>query len=281
MESEEFLARRREISEGTGIKQLSDELYALLQNGMEGPERAELIRRAQEKMRLWDALQADLDDEERIKVKPLYLYIEKMTRTLQQMTYFVLDCPLLINEKNGGALVDVDNNFKLAGIRLWKKGSRLNPQKVKNIPNPVEIEFQAFQNYKGPPRELMDLGIPLMSKRLADVLVQAGVDNLELFPAVLRNASTGQMYDYYVYNLLGLVPAVDVPMPPSPDLQGSKLETFMDASMNMLTDESKVGGYRMFRLAEYVTVIVVHYTIQDAIESAGIDTLKFINRRVV
>ena len=188
--------------------------------------------------------------------------------------YFILRCPSLKNEKNGAALVHVDTYFELAGGALFKTGARLEPEEVENMPTPVKIEFQTFQGYKGPPPELKDLGVTVMSKRLVDVLVQAGVDNLELFPAVLKNSSTGQEYDYFVYNLLGLVSAVD--------RNASEQETFngeapnMDVAIHKLVlDESKPHPYLMFRLAENVSTILVHHTIKEAIEHAGIDTLVF------
>ena len=61
MDREDFLERCREIEEGVGLAELADDLYASLKRGAEGPERDELVKRAKEKIRLWDALWADLE----------------------------------------------------------------------------------------------------------------------------------------------------------------------------------------------------------------------------
>jgi len=48
-------------------------------------------------------------------------------------------------------------------------------------------------------------------------------------------------------------------------------------NINSLTiDESKTRGALMFRLAEAVNGIVVHKSVKNAIEAAGVDTLTFI-----
>ena len=40
-------------------------------------------------------------------------------------------------------------------------------------------------------------------------------------------------------------------------------------------DTAKIGGLLMFRLAEAVSTIVVHVSVKERIEAAGIDTLTF------
>jgi hypothetical protein len=62
MEKKVFLARCEEIEEG--LHSLADDLYASIDDGSEGPERNELVKQAQEKVRLYNALWAELDDED-------------------------------------------------------------------------------------------------------------------------------------------------------------------------------------------------------------------------
>lgn len=190
-------------------------------------------------------------------------------------TYYIMDCPLIVGDENSGVMLELDSHFKLAGIRRWWSGLPLKSERKKNIPTPVEFEFEAFQCYQGPPQELDDLGIPVMSKRLINVLTEAGVDNIEFFPAILRNITTGQTYNYQVYNIIGLVAATD--------LEQSEYETYQkespiaDTSIHKLVlDESKTHNLLLFRLAEDVSAIVVHERIKKQIENAGIDTMEFI-----
>ena len=171
--------------------------------------------------------------------------------------YYVMDCKPKIRE-DGGAVLSLNNNFKLAGIRLWKTGSLIKKERTINIPNPVTLDFDACNGYRGSPREITDLGIPVMSKRLCDVLLNAGVDNLELFPAKLKNKQTDQVFDYYVYNILGLLDSMS--------LQQSANEA----------SESKINDLLLFRLTENVSAIIVHESLEKAIEEAGITTVSFI-----
>jgi hypothetical protein len=80
---ESFLARCKEIR--GGLHSLSDDLYASLEDGSGGPERDELVKQAQEKARLYNALWAELDDEDdKDEVKmSMYNYIEALQGDLQ------------------------------------------------------------------------------------------------------------------------------------------------------------------------------------------------------
>jgi len=49
-----------------------------------------------------------------------------------------------------------------------------------------------------------------MSERLADAVIAAGIDNIELFPARLRSTLTGATYDYRAFKLTGLIEAADL-----------------------------------------------------------------------
>ena len=171
--------------------------------------------------------------------------------------YYVMDCEPIIRE-DGGAVLSLNNNFELAGIWLWKTGSPIDVEEKNNIPEIVELDFDAYSGYDGLPTEIEDLGIPVMSKRLCDVLLNAGVDNLELFPAKLKNKQTDQIFDYYVYNILGLLDSMS--------LQQSANEA----------SESKINDLLLFRLTENVSAIIVHESLEKAIEEAGITTVSFI-----
>ncbi len=188
--------------------------------------------------------------------------------------YYIMDCEPIIHE-NGGIDLSINNNFKLAGIRLWKTGLPIKKEKKDNVPNPVELDFDAYRGYDGFPTEIEDLGIPVMSQRLCKVLLNAGVDNLELFPATLKNKQTGQVFDYYVYNILGLVAAMDLE---KSSYENYKTEgTFADTTIHELAiDDSKVKDLLLFRLAENVSTIMVHESLKKAIEEAGITTVSFI-----
>ncbi len=87
MDTEIFLDRCEEIQgENSELAVLADDLYESLEEGSDGPEREELVRRAKEKIRLWEALWEDLEDEElKEEVQPIYRYIDSLKEDLMAM----------------------------------------------------------------------------------------------------------------------------------------------------------------------------------------------------
>lgn len=188
--------------------------------------------------------------------------------------YYVIDCESFEYD-DGSAALTINNNFKLAGIRLWKTGKSIAEAKKENIPTPVEINFDAYKGYTGEPPSLEDLGIPLMSQKLANILISAGVDNLELFPAILKNNQTGQIFEYQVYNVIGRVAAMD--------LQASDYETYEKMNQvgsasiyELALDESIIQDLLLFRLSENLSTLIVHESVKNKIVEAGIQDITFI-----
>jgi len=183
--------------------------------------------------------------------------------------YYILDCNEPLSEE-GEALLEIHNNFRVGKIRLWRTGRPLRGE----VPGPIEIRFDRFRGYEGPPVELLDLGIPIMSRRMADALTEAGVDNLELFPAKLVHPGSGEAYEYRAYNVIGLVAAADLDKSEWSSYDGRPV---MDTSFESLVlDESKVGTQLLFRLAENVNALMIHERVRDHLTEKGIDTLEFI-----
>lgn len=186
--------------------------------------------------------------------------------------YYILDCEEPLSEDDEAPLMDIRNCFRIKGVWSWKSGQPLERDK---IPNPIEIEFKPLHGYKGPPVELLDVGVPIMTERLAQALVASGVDNIEFFDVVLKNVSTGATYPYKAYNIVGLVAATDLEKSQWESYDGNPVA---DVSFDTLVlDDAKAKGFLLFRLAENVNAIVVHESVQKQICSRGIDTLTFIN----
>jgi len=154
-------------------------------------------------------------------------------------------------------------------FRLWRVGApaQLPP------PGPVVIEAVPHEGYTGHPVELNDGSIPLMSKRIREALDAAGVDNIVYFPVTLRNPETGQTYEYFAFNLIGLVAAADLGQSNIASTDGDF--TGDSQVYDLALDESKCGGFAMFRLKEKFSAIVVHRRVKETIESRGITALTF------
>jgi hypothetical protein len=184
--------------------------------------------------------------------------------------YYLIRCDVLLNKK-GESIVEVHNHEPVGEIWSWTDGQPLEPDE-RNVPTPIEIEFETYDGYDGPPRELIDVGVSLMSARLADAILSAGVDNLELFPATLRNKANGATFEYRAFKLIGLVAAADLGASEASSYRGTAPYSFKKLAL----DEKKAHGLLMFRLAENTAALVAHERVRDAILSRGIDTLEFL-----
>ena len=112
---------------------------------------------------------------------------------------------------------------------------------------------------------MMGVQILLMRKDLIKALQEVGVDNLQLYDAVIENPYTGKdVMDYQAVNIIGLVAAAD--------LDQSNYKAFSDPPTvdtlfrNIVIDESKTGGALMFRMAESVSTIIVHQRVKEHLE---------------
>jgi hypothetical protein len=183
--------------------------------------------------------------------------------------HYLLDCDVPLTGDGEAPLMIIHNTFRVGKNRLWKTGAALKH----DVPTPIEIAFEPLREYQGSPVELLDIGIPIMSERLAKALMSSGVDNVSFYDAILTNTLSGEKYSYKAFNVLGLVAAAD--------LQRSEWKSFdsiplADVSFHsLLLDESKCRNLLMFRLAENANALVIHEIIKKNILAYGIDTLKF------
>jgi hypothetical protein len=104
----------------------------------------------------------------------------------------------------------------------------------------------------------------LMHENLVAALRAAGVDNLQLLPAVIRNPETGQQHtDYVVVNVIGLVSCANI--------DESRTEPLADVHYfhDLVIDPTRVGDLLLFRLAESQMEIIVHERVAEAIRAGG------------
>lgn len=140
------------------------------------------------------------------------------------------------------------------------------------VPEPLVYELDP--DYPGQMLPFYRSAAPLMREDLLAALDSAGVDNLQLFRAILRDPKKRKDYeDYRAVNIVGLVQAADLGRSV---MMGTSPDTLIAADFDSLVfDESKPRGLLMFRLAESVSAIVVHETVKQAIEAAGVPGMTF------
>lgn len=145
---------------------------------------------------------------------------------------------------------------------------------VPNIssPIPMEISFMAgriineklesplnflLENISGdvlPDYMSLGGGKLLFSKRLINTLTSSGVDNLQLFPAVIHVKNLNILFkDYYAVNILGLVKCVDMIKSDYTEIMPDLYE-FSRISINMKTTRAE----KIFRIAESNRRVLIH-----------------------
>lgn len=174
--------------------------------------------------------------------------------------YWMLECYGILVDRAGvvGVLNDSGRNWLLG-----------RPFKVPP-PSPLEIEVD-----DGAMVPMFDSGVLLFSDAMLKVLQSVGVDNLDVYPAVLVNKGSGARHENYkAINILGLVAAADLSRSKCVSHTSTGLiDTDFDS---LVIDESKAHGFLMFRLAEAVNGIVIHDRVKVALERGGIRHLDFV-----
>jgi hypothetical protein len=108
----------------------------------------------------------------------------------------------------------------------------------------------------------------VMSKRLVAILQEAGVDNLQIFPAEIKHNLTGEIIDdFVVVNIIGMVSCADL----------SKSDATPLADVNyfhkLTIDANKTRGALMFRLAESRIDVIVAEQVAQNIEKGNFHNL--------
>lgn len=186
--------------------------------------------------------------------------------------YFILRAAPSIESESAAddGYMEIEDWKKTEGFEDWSVG-RLA---TKRPAGPVEIDVVPYLEYSGGPDEFVDLNVPLMSKKLKETVQGAGVDNLNFYPVALRNTETGETYEYFAFNLIGLVDAVDLGKSTITSQDGDFLG---DSSItDLAVNEAAARELLMFRLKQKFSVILVHRKVKEAIERAAIPSVKFI-----
>lgn len=118
----------------------------------------------------------------------------------------------------------------------------------------------SYASAGGKPLAAYYSGKCLMLRALVEALQGAGVDNLQIFPAVLTEKSTEAVReDYCVVNVLGKVAAADMKQSQAISLGEGHVFT------QLTVDSGKARGLLMFRLAESLVDVIVHQRVAQAV----------------
>lgn len=163
-------------------------------------------------------------------------------------------------------------------LRSWASADKfldddLAPDFLRPPPEPVRAEVKA--GYAGAMLEFWDDPVPLMTKRLYQALVDAGVTNIDTYAAEIVDPRAGTTNaEYVAFNIVGKISAADLG---KTQVAATSTEQMISMDIDSLAiDEARARGALLFRLAESVNAIIVHESVKAHIEAQGIDTLTFI-----
>ena len=149
----------------------------------------------------------------------------------------------------------------------WMTGQRI----TYDVRTP--LEYGLDPDYPGEMLPMYKSAAPLMRADLLAALADAGVDNLQLFDAVLRDLKGNENKEYKAVNVVGVVAAADLG---NSRMMGTTDSTLVDADFHRLAFREKIPtDLLLFRLAESVNAIVVHDRVKRRIERAGIPGMTF------
>ena len=142
----------------------------------------------------------------------------------------------------------------------------------KPIPSP--LIFTTRHSAEEPPSGLHGRVIPVMSNKLIKALQDAGVSNLQCFPAELRSSVDGSIWkNYQAINVIGLIACADFESSEfthiidRPENNTLPLTAFEDLKVN----PKSTGGILLFRLAESPGVILIAESVVEYLRSIQSD----------
>jgi hypothetical protein len=131
---------------------------------------------------------------------------------------------------------------------------------------PTPFVFRLDPHYPGEMLPMYEGSILVMRDDLIRTLQEVGVDNLQLFPALIRDEENNKEYkDYKAVNIVGIVSSANMEESTlmDPDDESDMINVDFDS---LVIDESKTLGVLLFRLAESVSAIVVHRRVRERVE---------------
>jgi hypothetical protein len=141
-------------------------------------------------------------------------------------------------------------------------------------PIPVPLEYTIDPTRPGLPMPFYRCAYPLMRADLLAALEQAGVDNLQRFPAVVSDPQRGTVYtDYSAINVIGVAAVADLARSARAGIRDGALLA-VDFT-GLVIDPSAAQELLLFRLAEDVSAIVVHERVRRTVESRGVPGMLF------
>lgn len=116
--------------------------------------------------------------------------------------------------------------------------------------------------------------IPLLSDRMRAALEGCGVDNIDYYPASVRDTKSGERRTYHAANVIGLVECVDRAC--SKFIPFDETSILIDSFDRLVLNEAKIDSFKLFRAAEHCLLLLADGSVKTRLEAAGLHGLLFI-----
>jgi hypothetical protein len=155
----------------------------------------------------------------------------------------------------------------IKGVNWWRGAVITMP-----VPDPLEFTLDPYTSSSPDEDQYMAVFIETRPPVWRDDFIQAlrdlNVYNFDLYNVAITDPDDGSIHtNYKAVNILGLVAAADMDKSVYTVHDGIPL---IDVDFDELViDEKKTKGIRMFRLAESTNAILVHESLRDALLEKG------------
>jgi len=137
-------------------------------------------------------------------------------------------------------------------------------------PNPIELIWNKENETGVRVHYYSAAPVVLMTKLLVEALLASGVDNMDIYPVVIKSPSGKEdCLDYVAVNIVGAIAAADMD---ESEYEGEDEDEFFDGMFDVsfdsiVIDQEKAKGALMFRLAESVSAVIIHESVMNALNN--------------
>jgi hypothetical protein len=157
----------------------------------------------------------------------------------------------------------IDDGIDFEGIDSWALGKLI----TQTPPNPIIVSITKIGDSDDPdliPAPFIDAYMCLATPEIVSALQSAGVDNIQIFPAILKDTETNKEYKYYAVNIIGILKAADLDASEWVNFDGeAKMDTIFES---LVIDKTKTRESYIFRLYEDTGTIIIHEKVKLALE---------------
>jgi hypothetical protein len=176
--------------------------------------------------------------------------------------YYKLDSQFPMTDDN--TYFDIDDGITIDGIASWARGEPLTA----TPPNPIVIAIEKIGEADDDslrPIAFNDANLCIATPEIVNALIACGVNNIQTYPAILKDVTTEREYPYFAINIIGLVKAADLKKSDWINLDGeARMDTvFIDLAL----DKDKIRGFDLFRLYEDTGTIIISEKVKKALEN--------------